>query len=386
MPDCQLHPYDQITRTDLDRPESRKWSLHPGTIGAWVAEADFGTAPAVTAALHRAVDAGMLGYLSDPLAAEHADAGAGWLRDSCGWQVPAERVHAVSDVLAALTITVRAYAPAGSAVIVPTPAYMPVLTLLPALGHPVVEVPGTASNGRWAHDLDAIDEAFRAGAKTLFLCNPHNPTGSVLTREELVAISEIVDRHGGRVFADEIHAPIRFDSRPHVPYASVSEAAAAHTITSTSASKAWNIPGLKTAQLITSNDADQQRFVDSGLGGQHGPSTLGVVATIAAYREARDWQRESIEYLASNRAVLAALLAEHAPQISWTPNEATYLAWLDLGEAGGSDAAARLRERAGVAVTAGSACGQEYERFVRLTYATPKPVLAEAIKAIGAAL
>ena len=386
MSDCQHHPYDAVTRTELDRPGSRKWSLHPGTIGAWVAEADFGTAPAITAALHRAVDEGTLGYLSDPLATAHADAAAGWLRDSYGWQVPAERVHAVSDVLAALAITVREYAPAGSAVIVPTPAYMPVLTLLPALGHPVVEVPGTIAHGRWTHDLDAIEDAFAAGAKTLFLCNPHNPTGSVLTREELLAIAEIVDRHGGRVFADEIHAPIRFDERPHVPYASVSDAAAAHTITSTSASKAWNIPGLKTAQLITSNDTDQRRYRDSGLGGQHGPSTLGVVATIAAYSEAREWQRESIEYLAANRAVLAALLAQHAPQIAWTPNEATYLAWLDLGEAGGADAAARLRERSGVSVTAGTACGHGNDRFVRLTYATPKPVLAEAIKAIGAAL
>ena len=378
MPARPLHPFDRPTRADLDRPESRKWSLHSGTIGAWVAEADFGTAPAVSAALRGAIDDGTLGYLSDPLAAEHGRAASEWLRDSYNWQVPAERVHAVSDVLAALTITVRAYAPTGSAVIVPTPAYMPVLTLLPALGHPVIEVP--------EFDLDAIDAAFAAGARTLFLCNPHNPTGSVYSREQLTELSHVVERHGGRVFADEIHAPIRFDDLPHVPYASISDATTAHTITATSTSKAWNVPGLKTAQLIISNEADQRVFQDGGYGGQYGPSTLGVIAAIAAYDEGRDWQRETLDYLADNRALLADLLAAHAPQITWQPNQATYLAWLDLGDAGGADAAKRLRERVGVAVTSGTACGTGFERFVRLTYATPKPILTEAITGIGAKL
>lgn len=378
MADCTTHPYDQVPLAALERPESRKWSLFPGTIGAWVAEADFGTAPAVSQALHSAVDTATLGYLADPLAAEHAAATAEWHADSYGWQFSPEHVHPVSDVLAALTITVREFSPAGSPVIVPTPAYMPVLTLLPSLGHPVIEVP--------AHDLNAIDEAFAQGAKTLFLCNPHNPTGKVLTREELTELAGVVERHGGRVFADEIHAPIRFDGLHHVPYASVSDAAAAHTITATSTSKAWNVPGLKAAQLITSNDADLQHLVASGVTHQHGPSTPGVIAAIAAYRDGRAWQRETIDYLAENRALLAQLLAEHAPQITWTPNEATYLAWLDLGEAGGADAAVRIREQAGVAVTSGTACGQGFERFIRLTYATPKPVLTEAIKRIGGVL
>ena len=123
-----------------------------------------------------------------------------------------------------------------------------------------MERTGIAVDGRWQHDLDAIDAALAAGAGTLVLCNPHNPTGTVLPRAELLAIADLVDRHGARVFADEIHAPIRFGAAEHVPYASVSEAAASHAITGTSASKAFNVPGLKAAQLITSNDADEQRY------------------------------------------------------------------------------------------------------------------------------
>ena len=380
--DCS-HPFDQRSRKSLDIPSSRKWSKHPGTIGAWVAEADFGTAPAVTEALRHAIDAEVFGYLATPLADELSDAAAGFFEDSYGWQVSPERVHHVSDVLAGLRIATRFVTP-GSPVIVPTPAYMPVLTRLPGIGHPVIQVPGTIVDGRWQHDLDAIDAAFERGAELLFLCNPHNPTGTVLTRAELLSIAEIVERHGGRVFSDEIHAPLRFDGAQHVPYASVGEAAAEHTITSTSTSKAWNVPGLKAAQLILTNEDDQRRYLDEELGEAHGAATLGVVAAIAAYRDGREWLAGAIDYLADNRAFLAKLLAEHAPQISWQPNEATYLAWLDLGREV-PDAAARLRD-AGVAITPGAACGAGFDRFIRLTYATPKPVLAEAIERIGGAL
>ena len=129
---------------ELERPSSRKWSLHPGTIGAWVAEMDFGTAPVVTEALHRAIDDETLGYLSPATAAEMGAATAGWMRREYGWTVDPDRVHPVSDVMAALRVAVEEFSPEGSAVIVPTPAYMPFLTYLPSIGRPVVQVPGHA--------------------------------------------------------------------------------------------------------------------------------------------------------------------------------------------------------------------------------------------------
>ncbi|MFY9713356.1 MAG: aminotransferase class I/II-fold pyridoxal phosphate-dependent enzyme, partial [Microbacterium sp.] len=179
------HPFDSRTRFHLDRPESRKWSLHPGRIGAWVAEMDFGVAPEIAAAMHRAIDEENLGYLSPPLAEKLGVATAEWMRSEYGWAIDPERVHPVSDVMAVLRVAVEEYAPAGSPVIVPTPAYMPFLSYLPAIGHPVIEVPGVEVDGRWQHDLQRIDEAFAAGARTLVLCNPHNPTGTVASRAEL---------------------------------------------------------------------------------------------------------------------------------------------------------------------------------------------------------
>ncbi|SDR65390.1 MalY/PatB family protein [Agrococcus carbonis] len=381
------HAWDAIRRVDLERPSSRKWSLHPGTIGAWVAEMDFGTAPAVRDALRRAVADDVLGYLSPATAAELGEATAAWQARDFGWHVDPERVHAVSDVMAALRVAVEEYSPEGSAVIVPTPAYMPFLTYLEALGRPVVQVPGVVVDGRWQHDLDGIDRALAAGAGTLVLCNPHNPTGTVLPRAELERIADLVDRHGARVFADEIHASIRFDGREHVPYASVSDAAAAHTITGTSASKAWNIPGLKAAQLITANDADEAAYRRFGFSVVHGASTLGVIASTAAYRDGGGWLAGAVGYLERNRDLLGRLLAERLPDVRWHPPEATYLAWLDVGALGLDGSPAELlRERAGVTLTDGALCGAGSEQHVRLVFATPAPVLAEAVDRIAGAL
>lgn len=381
------HPFDARTRSRLDRPESRKWSLHPGRIGAWVAEMDFGIAPPVAEALHRAVEEETLGYLSPPVAAELGEATANWMGAEYGWSVDPERVHPVSDVMAALGVAVTEYSPAGSPVIVPTPAYMPFLTYLPTLGHPVIEVPGTEVDGRWHHDLERIDEAFAAGARTLILCNPHNPTGTVMGREELETIERIVERHGGRVFADEIHAPIRYDGHPFTPYASLSEATAAHTITGTSASKAWNIPGLKAAQLITSNDVDQEVYRRFGFAVQHGASTLGVIASTAAYRHGGPWLRDVTAYLDETRHALADLVAEHLPGAVYRVPEATYIGWLDVGALDvGDTPSAFFREEAGVVLTDGRLLGRGYEDYVRIVFATPRPILAEAIRAMGDAV
>lgn len=387
VPVAAQHPFDLRTRARLERPSSRKWSLHPGTVGAWVAEMDFGTAPAVSDALTRAIADETFGYLAPATVAEMGHATAEWMSHAYGWSVDPECVHAVSDVMAALGVAVTEYSPAGSAVIVPTPAYMPFMTYLPSIGHPVVQVPGVTVSGRWSHDLDAIDDAFAAGARTLVLCNPHNPTGAMLERAELAAIAEIVARHGGRVFADEIHAPLSFDGRRHVPYASISDAAAAHTITGTSASKAWNVPGLKAAQLITSNDADQQQYRRFGFAVVHGASTLGVIAATAAYSGGREWLDDVLGYLDGNRRALATLVRTELPGARFSAPDATYIGWLDargLGIQG--SAAEHFRERAGVTLTDGALCGVGSGGFVRLVFATPRPVLEQALRAMGESL
>lgn len=379
--------FDEITRAELSRASSRKWSLHPGTIGAWVAEMDFGTAPAVTAALHRAVDTGDLGYLAPATTRRMAEATAAWLAEDYGWMVPPENIHPVSDVMSAFEVTVRRFSPAGTGVIVPTPSYMPFLSFTPTLGREVVEVPGVRVAGRWTHDLAGIDAAFRAGARTLVLCNPHNPTGTALSRAELEAIAEIVDRHSGRVFADEIHAPVRYGATAHIPYASISPQTARHTITATSASKAWNLPGLKTAQFITTNPADEEVYQVFGFAVVHGASTPGVLAATAAYAEGGQWLAEVVDYLDGNRVLLRDLLAEHLPEVGYEVPEATYIAWLDCSRLGITGSVADFfRDHAGVTLTDGSLCGAGFADHARLIFAMPRPILEQAVLQMKAAV
>ncbi|WP_250444558.1 MalY/PatB family protein [Actinotalea sp. C106] len=386
-----MNPRDAVQdpgAAELRRRGSLKWTALPAEIAAWVAESDLGTAPAVTAALHEAVRAEQLGYLPPALRGELGEACAAWQHASYGWQVSPERVHPVADVLEALRVAVEHHSPVGSAVILPTPAYMPFVTAPAAWGREVVQVPMTSSQGRPTLDLEALDDAFRRGGGLLILVNPHNPSGRVLTVEEMRGIATVVERHGGRVFADEIHAPIVHPGHRHVPYASTSAAAAEHTVTATSASKAWNVPGLKCAQVILSNDADARVWATHDKLSTHGASTLGVVANIAAYRDGGTWLGELLLRLDDHRTVLHETLHREAPTIAYRPPEGTYLAWLDLREALGASAttpglARRVLRTTGVAVTDGADCGTVGRGFVRLNLAMPRPMVVAAATRLG---
>lgn len=371
---------DARTVADLRADGWEKWTVHPDLVGAFVAEADFGTAPAVRDALSAAVAAQRFGYAT---VREHRAMGtafATFAADRYGWPVDPERVRPVADVMSAFRAAVLQFSRPGSAIVLPTPGYMPFLTMPALLGREVVQVPMVRDAGRWVLDLDGIDRALAAGAGTLLLVNPHNPTGRVLDAAELAAVTEVVDRNGARVFADEIHAPLVHPGHRHLPYAAASPAAAAHTVTAVSASKAWNIPGLKAAQLVLSNDPDVATWGRVRDEYEESAATLGVLAATAAYTDGRSWLAEAVDYLDGNRRLMADLVAEHLPGVRFDPPEGTYLAWLDCRDLGlGDHPGAFFAEQAGVAFTDGPLCGAAGRGFVRVTLATPRPVLREIV-------
>ena len=392
---------DHLTAHDLRARGSLKWSVD-ADVAAWVAESDLGTAPVVTEAVRAAVDNGLTGYLPPAVRRDLAEACAAWHRDRYGWDVDPEVVQPVGDVRDALRVTLEQLTRPGSAVVLPTPTYMPFLTAPRVWGREVITVPMVDVGGRAALDLDALAAAFRAGGELLVLINPHNPTGRVLPREDLAALADVVQAGGGRVFADEIHAPLTLAGATHVPYASVSPAAARHSVTATSASKAWNIAGLKCAQLLLTSPQDREvwRRADDLL--TEGASTLGAVANAAAYRAGGPWLDGVLDYLDGNRDALAAVLARRAPAVRHRPPEGTYLAWLDLRDAlDGLDPAAGapdwrtapagalaqwVRRASGVAVVDGAACGDAGRGFARLNLALPRPLVREAGGRLAACL
>jgi cystathionine beta-lyase len=377
---------DAMTAHELRERGSLKWTkFDAGTIGAFVAEMDFGTAPPVLAALHAAVAGASFGYLPPGPRAELAEACAQWQQRRYGWRVPPEQVYPVSDVLTAFELAMRHGSREGSPIILPTPAYMPFLTVPPLHGREIIEVPMARDGERYVLDLDGLDRAYRAGGHLLVLCNPANPVGRVLTAEELAGVAEVVDRHGGRVFADEVHAPLVYPGHQHVPYASTSPVAAGHAVTALSASKAWDLPGLKCGQVILTNPDDVKTWERVAAVGSPAPSVLGVAASIAAYRSGEPWLDELVGYLDRSRRALAELLAEHLPEVGYDPPEGTYLAWLDCRELGIDEGAPAefFHREAGVAAVDGAECGEAGRGKLRLNFATPLPILRRAVTRMG---
>ncbi|HTA02372.1 MAG TPA: aminotransferase class I/II-fold pyridoxal phosphate-dependent enzyme [Streptosporangiaceae bacterium] len=379
---------DATTVEMLRARGSFKWTAPgPDGFGAAVAEMDFGAAPPILEALAGLSASASFGYLPPPLADELGVACADFERRRYGWDLDPALIHAVPDVVRGLELAITRFSRPGSPVIVPTPAYMPFLTVPGFLGREIIQVPMQADDGFFTLDLDAVEDAFRAGGQLLTFCNPHNPLGRVAGLEEMIQLAGVVERHGGRVFADEIHAPLVYPGTRHIPYASTSEAAASHTLTATSAAKAWNVAGLKCAQVILTSEPDQQRWEDMETFATRGASNPGVVATIAAYRHGGAWLDEVIAYLDDSRRLLADLVGRYLPQVRYRPPDGTYLAWLDctamhLPESPG----ALVTDRAHVTVVDGPAFGDAGAGSFRFNFATPQPILVTMVEQIASVL
>jgi cysteine-S-conjugate beta-lyase len=379
---------DSTTPAMLRARGSFKWAAPgPGGFGAAVAEMDFGAAPAILDALAGLSADANFGYLPPFLAEELSAACAEFAKRRYGWDVDPALIHHVPDVLKALELAITRFSRPGSPVILPTPAYMPFLSVPGFLGRDIIQVKmRDDGRGFFTLDLDGISDAFRAGGHLLIFCNPYNPLGRVFSRPEMTELSEVVDRHGGRVFADEIHGPLVYPGTRHIPYASTSELAASHALTATSASKGWNLPGLKCAQVILTNEPDRQRWEEMGFFAAHGASNPGVVANIAAYRHGEEWLDEIVGYLDGNRRLLAGLLGRHLPEVRYRPPDGTYLAWFDCSAMDLPGSPGELvTSRAQLTVVDGPAFGDGGAGAFRFNFATPRPILTEMIERIAAA-
>jgi cystathionine beta-lyase len=376
-------PFDAVDVEALRRRRTVKWRLYgDDVLAAWVAEMDFDVAPVVRAAILEAVDREDFGYV-EPDLSELTTACATFCAERFGWDVQPNRVVPVADVLRGIWAALDVFAPAGSAVVVPTPAYPPFFEVIGLTDRTVVPVPLAVDDGRDSLDLDAIDSALAAGACTVLLCNPHNPTGRAFTADELGGLAAIVERHGARVIADEVHAALTHPGATHLPYANVSEAAAGHSVTVTSASKAFNLAGLKCAQVIATNHDDASRLRALKVFEVPGPTPMGIAASTAAYREGGAWLDELVAYLAANRVHLVERLAADLPLVTCRPPEATFLAWLDCAALGAEDPARFFLEEAKVALSDGPPFGPGCEQKVRLNFGTSRAVLDRVVDAMA---
>ncbi len=394
------NPLRQLTLAQLGTRTSAKWRVHPpDVLPLWVAEMDTPLAEPVALALTGAIEAGDTGYA---FGTGYAQALAGFAAQRWGWDgLDVGRTAIVPDVMLGIVEVLRLLTGPGDVVVVNPPVYPPFFSFVEHSGRRLLAAP-LGGDGRL--DLAALASAFAQARATgrpavYLLCSPHNPTGTVHTATELAAVASLAGTHGVRVVVDEIHAPLVLPGATFTPYLSVPGAGAGFSLMS--ASKAWNLAGLKSALLVAGPDAgaDLARLPEEV---SHGPSHLGVIAHTAALRDGGDWLDALLAGLAANRALLADLLAEYLPQIRYRPPQATFLAWLDCRALAVPDApvppelrgqvlvgggpAQLFLDRGRVALSAGPAFGARGTGHVRLNFATSPEILTEAVQRMAAAL
>jgi cystathionine beta-lyase len=378
-----MNPLRQLSLEQLRRRTSAKWTAYPeDVLPLWVAEMDVPLAQPVRRALVEAADLGDTGYASEEA---YAPAMHDFARRRWGWDLDVRATRQVPDVMRGVVEVLRLVTSPGDPVVVNSPVYPPFYAFVAHDGRRVVESPLRA-DGRL--DLPGLESTFanlrRTGERPSYLlCSPHNPTGVVHTHEELAEVARLAREYDVRVVADEIHAPIVLPGAVHTPYLSVPGAEDAFALLS--ASKAWNLPGAKSALAVAGPGAvaDLDRMPEE-VG--HGATHLGVVSHVAALREGVDWLDDLLAGLDQNRRLLADLLAEHLPGVGYRVPEGTYLAWLDCRALGVDDPARLFLTKARVALLHGSDFGTGGEGFVRLNLATSPEIVEEAVRRMASAV
>ena len=362
--------------------KSEKWHAYPpDVLPAWVAEMDFPIAEPIRRVLADALERWDVGYPIAPGRTGIREAFADRMEERFGWRIDPRQVEVVSEVVQGLYLALGAFAKPGEGAVVQTAIYPPFLTGLEETGRRLVENQLVVGSDGWEIDFESLEQGADAGTRLFLLCNPHNPSGRVFNRGELERIAEFVLERDLVVVADEIHADLVYDGATHIPFASLSPEVEAHTVTLNSASKSFNIAGLRCAvahfgsrELRNRFDAHASRHTRGGLG------MLGLYATTAAWREGQPWLDEVVDHLQANRDYLMGELATRFPEIKCQRPQGTYLAWLDCRDLGWQESpATRFLERGKVALSEGRNFGENFGDWARLNFATSRELLAEIL-------
>lgn len=365
---------------------SSKWDRYPDDVLPLpVAEMDYPIAPAIAAALHAAIDRNDTGY--NPDSRKVAKAFSAFAQRHWNWTVDPSMVKVTADVAMGVVELLRMVTEPGDRVVITPPVYPPFFILAEEAGCENLEVPllGGIEDG-WQLDLDGIEAAFEQGARAIILCSPHNPIGRVWTRDELAELASIAERHDAWIIADEIHGPITYAEAEFVPILTVSDAARARSLSVTSASKTFNLAGLKCANMVAGSAQTKQILDDLPLEVEWRAALFGAIGNEVAFTEGDDWLAAVLERLDENRRLLAELLAAKLPKAHYRMPEASYLGWVDLREYPelGDNPSALALSKAKVAFGIGPDFGAVTGRgHIRVNLACAPEVLTEAINRLA---
>ena len=359
---------------------SQKWHrFDADVLPLWVADMDFRSPPAVIDALRARVDHGVYGYGEVP--ASLPDTLCQWSAQHYGWTIEPSWQQWLPGVVPALHFAAMALTQPGEGILTVAPIYPPFMAVAARTGRVAQQAmlaEPAAPGEPWTLDIAALEAAMTPQTRLLLWCHPHNPTGRVWSTEELAALAALVERHDLWVVSDELHCDLLLgEGDKHRPLAAMFPTLAKRTITLWAPSKTFNLAGLTSACAVIADAELRERFATATKGFLPDGNVLGLVAAEAAYRDGEPWRQALLEVLRSHRAALEARVATW-PGVSLSAPESTYLAWLDMREAGlGASPAQALLEQAGVALSDGAAFG--CPGFVRLNFGTTASQLEAAL-------
>jgi cystathionine beta-lyase len=382
-----LESFDAIRREDLWRSQRIKWRRYgKDVLPAWVAEMDYPVAPPIRQVLVELIERSDLGYHHLPLSPRLRAALVARMADCFEWSIEPRRVLPLVNVVQGLDASIVQHSLPGEGVIVQTPIYPPFLAAVTKSGRRLDACPLVEGDGRFEIDFDSLRRTVRSDTRVFLLCHPHNPTGRVFDASELAGLAEFALDHDLIVVSDEIHADLAFSEHAHRPFASLGPEIAERTLTLTSASKAFNLPGLHCAFAICGGDRAEQplRTLPPHLLGY--PGILADAATVTAWTEGRPWLDAVRATLHRNRDTLIERLAREMPELQMHAPEATFLAWIDCRKLGCDDPHGFFLEHAKVALSDGREFGAPGQGFVRLNFATSAGILADILDRMATAL
>jgi cystathionine beta-lyase len=375
--------FDFDTPVDRRPTDSMKWakSRTRDAIPMWLADMDFASPPPVMDALVRRARHGLFGYTAPQPSLVRAV--VDFYRDSFGWTIDPEWIQWLPDLGVGLSLVCQAFAEPGDDILLSTPIYHPFLTAVDTADCRRVTPPLDLSGGRWMLNPEAIARAVTPRSRLYLLCNPHNPVGRLYTPEEVRRVAELCVERNLVLCSDEVHCQLILDrGRRHTPTAMLSPEIAERTVTLMAPSKTYNVPGLRCAFMVVPSPELRERLTRARRGLVSGGNIFGYVAAETAFREGGPWLEALLDYLRGNRDLLEQFVAE-TPGLAMAHVEATYLAWIDARGLG-LEKPADVFDRAGVTLADGRGFG--LDGYVRLTFATPRATLNEALRRLRAAI
>lgn len=377
--------YNFDTQIDRTGTSSVKYDLRQSYFGRedvipmWVADMDFAVPPFVLDAVIKRAENPIYGYTIIP--DSYFEAIMEWQEKRHSWKIKKDWISYSPGIVTGLNMIVMSLTEPGDKVIVQPPVYFPFFSSVEKNGRKLVYNELSEKDGIYSLDFDDLENKMKDGAKMLILCNPHNPVGRCWTRAELEWLGAKSLEHGVLVVSDEIHCDLVFEPSRHIPFATLSEDIAGQTITCIAPSKTFNLAGLFTSSVIISNDTLRRKFKFFEERLHLNPNIFGLTASEAAYRSGETWLSELMAYLSSNVKLAVEFLSSNMPEITLSPMEATYLAWLDFRNWNlpHDELKKKLIHEAGLGFVDGKEFGPGGEGFQRMNIASPGATILEAL-------